>query len=79
MKALLIANESDVLNLGRRYKTVTTRMQAGQELRIERDLLLDELERLTGVRTISVDKVIGTTSDLSHKPEDDNPKEPVHA
>lgn len=79
-RALLLNNERDQAGLERRYKTVTSRMQAGMELRRERELLLDELERLTGRREFRIDEVAAAIPKQS--PPEDGPekkKEPVHA
>jgi hypothetical protein len=79
-QALLLANERDQANLGR-YRTTQCRMQAGQALRIEREQLLDELERLTGRREFRIDEIAAVIPKQSPPNDGDGPKEkePVHA
>lgn len=77
VQALLRTNENDTLNIERRYKTVTARMHAMQELRIEKGLLEHELGRLNG-QPVKVEQA-ATTSEFPHNSEDGPPREPVHA
>jgi len=80
-QVLLLDNERDQASVERRYKTAACRMQAGMELRLEREALLDELERLTGRREFRIDEIAAALP-ASRPPEDgDGPKdkEPVHA
>jgi hypothetical protein len=79
-QALLLSNERDQADLDRRYKTKTMRLQAGMDLRREREQLLDQLESLTGRREFRIDK-IAAVIDKQSPPDGDGPKEkePVHA
>ena len=74
---LLLDNERDTLNAPR-YKCAAVRMGALQDLRMEREALLDELERLTGKREFRVDEIAQTTP-RQDPPAGDGPteKEPV--
>jgi hypothetical protein len=78
-QALLLDNERDAASVERRYRSVTTRMKATQDLRIERELLLDELERLTGKREFRIDEVAAAMPWRTGEGGDDQKKEPVHA
>jgi hypothetical protein len=77
-QSLLLNNERDQASLERRYRTVVCRMQAGMELRIERELLLDELERLTGRREFRIEEVAAVLP-WQDEGGGDGPKELVHA
>lgn len=70
-KALLAANEKDGGELWR-YKTETTKMRAAQDLRLEREQLLDELARITGVSRETAKETPAAV------PPPDDPREPVH-
>jgi hypothetical protein len=75
---LLLNNEREAADVGRRYRTVTCRMKATQDLRIERELLLDELERLTGKREFRIDEVAAAMPWRTEEGGDDQKREPVH-
>jgi hypothetical protein len=70
LKALLKANENDMLNADRRFQSLSNRFSVKQELAAERRLLLEQWEKLTG--TPAPEPTAG-------KKDDDGGKELVHA
>jgi transposase len=79
-RGLLLENERDTTSIDRRYQTKTARMQAGMELRREREQLLDQLESLTGRREFRIDEIAAAIPKQSPGDGGDGPKEkePVH-
>ena len=70
-RALLKANEDDTKDLTR-YRTTTARLAAATALRMEREVLLVQLELMTGEKAPEGPVV-------KAKPKPDDPREPVKA
>ncbi len=49
VKELLLKNGSDMLNVGRHYKSTPVQIAAKQELRVEQQELQHQLEQLMGI------------------------------
>lgn len=73
LQRMILDNESDTLNIDRRYQMVAVKMKCRMELRIERELLLEQLESLTGKANIEVDKLVAHLP--AKPPKDEGPEE----